>query len=382
MTNQAGFSPLPEDLSAAAVLGSIGDGVYITDRNRRIVYWNDAAERITGWSCEQVVGRCCHEQVLCHVDKDGRKLCGEEHCPLHRSIRTGHHSDVPIVVYAMTPHGKRVPMSVSTSPLRDAAGNIIGGVEIFRDMRPQIEDMRRAQAIQESVLKTSLKPDRRLRVHTLYSPQETVGGDFIATEDIDEDHVALFLADVMGHGVGAALHSMYFRLLWVENRHLLSEPTRFLSLLDQKMHPLLREDFAFATAVAAVFDKETGRLVFSGAGHPSPLVIRAGGEIETPGGSSPPLGLTGESDYVETALVLSPGDSLFLYSDGAIEGRDSTGRDLGEEGLARIIGDVLRSKGSVSLKAIEERALAESCEIRPKDDVAMIWMSYQPAATS
>ena len=79
MHETLGFDP-------KAVLDSINDGVYVTDSTRKIVYWGAGAERITGWQSVDVLGKHCHDGILCHVDKDGHRLCGKEHCPLHRSM--------------------------------------------------------------------------------------------------------------------------------------------------------------------------------------------------------------------------------------------------------------------------------------------------------
>ena len=98
------------------VLDSVHDGVYVTDSRRQITYWNPAAERMTGWSAEDIVGRTCYDDVLCHEDKDGRKLCGEEHCPLHRAIVTGNSSTLPIIVFAQCKDGDRIPVRVSVAP--------------------------------------------------------------------------------------------------------------------------------------------------------------------------------------------------------------------------------------------------------------------------
>ena len=86
--------------AANTILDSLGDGVYVCDRDRRIVYWSKSAERITGWVPEDVIGRRCLDDVLCHTDKDNHQLCGEEFCPLHRSMVTGTTSNVPLIVFA------------------------------------------------------------------------------------------------------------------------------------------------------------------------------------------------------------------------------------------------------------------------------------------
>ena len=92
-----------DDIAAvdiAAIVDSLNDGIYVCDPDRRIIYWSKSAERITGWSAEEVVGRHCFDSVLCHVDKDGHQLCGEEFCPLHRAIKTNAGSKGSLLVYA------------------------------------------------------------------------------------------------------------------------------------------------------------------------------------------------------------------------------------------------------------------------------------------
>ncbi len=156
--------------SPEVILDGLGDGVYVCDRERRIVYWNKGAERMTGWSAADVVGRKCLEDVLCHVDKDGRRLCGEELCPLHRSIVTGVATRLPIIVFALCKNGKRIATQVTAAPLRNAAGEIVGGVETFRDVSAMLSDLERARKIQAQTLELDLPPDPRLRFSTLSLP--------------------------------------------------------------------------------------------------------------------------------------------------------------------------------------------------------------------
>ena len=158
------------------ILDSLGDGVYVCDRERTIVYWSKSAERITGWSSEDVVGRRCLDEVLCHVDKDGHLLCGEEFCPLHRSMITGTASDLPVIVFAKGKSGQRIPMHVTVAPIRDKAGEVIGGVETFRDVSTLLADMQRAKRIQSLSLEHDLPSDPRVRFSTHYVPHDIVGG--------------------------------------------------------------------------------------------------------------------------------------------------------------------------------------------------------------
>jgi Transcriptional regulator containing PAS, AAA-type ATPase, and DNA-binding domains len=116
MKNTIMDNAIMQQLTSESILDFMADGVYITDLNRRIVYWNPAAERITGWRKQEVEGLSCMDGILCHVDKENRQLCGKDTCPMHRAIITGKQSLAPIVVYAQNHDGGRVPLQVHTAP--------------------------------------------------------------------------------------------------------------------------------------------------------------------------------------------------------------------------------------------------------------------------
>ncbi len=123
------------------------DGVYIVDRDRIIVFWNRSAEKITGYSRDEVVGKCCADNILRHVTPDGDPLC-RTGCPLKGTIEDG----VPRAaeVYLHHKAGHRVPVQVRANPVIDAAGAIHGAVEIFTDdsrheaVFRQLKDMERS----------------------------------------------------------------------------------------------------------------------------------------------------------------------------------------------------------------------------------------------
>lgn len=158
------------------ILDTLPDGAYITNVERRILFWSRSATRLTGWPREEVVGRTCSDNILVHVDKDGRPLCGEEHCPLHRSIVTGTVSSEPLLVFARHKHGHQIPVEVSVAPIRDGGGQIVGGIEVFRDLTTVVQDLRRAQLIQSHTLESRLPQDGRIQFEVRYSPEEIVGG--------------------------------------------------------------------------------------------------------------------------------------------------------------------------------------------------------------
>ena len=115
------------------ILDSIADGVFTVDREWRITSFNRAAEEITGAPREEAVGRRC-----CDVFR--ANIC-ETDCALRRTLETGQ-SVVDQRVYFINPEGSRVPISVSSAVLRDADGQVVGGVETFRDLSV-VEELRK-----------------------------------------------------------------------------------------------------------------------------------------------------------------------------------------------------------------------------------------------
>jgi len=112
------------------VLDHLYDGVYFLDGERKIFFWNKGAERITGYRTEEVMGRACSENILCHVDKQGRSLCHGD-CPAARVLEDGQRREAE--VYLLHKNGYRKPVRVRVAPIEDASGQIVGAMEIFSD---------------------------------------------------------------------------------------------------------------------------------------------------------------------------------------------------------------------------------------------------------
>lgn len=138
-----------QDTVLRAVLDSLFDGVYIVDRDRRILLWNRGAEEITGYPASEVAGRPCHDNILNHIDENGRLLCFGD-CPIEKTLETGEH--VRAKVYPLNKSGRRFPVQTHISPLRDANGNIVAAIEVFRDISNE-EEFRILQEKFNSVVK-------------------------------------------------------------------------------------------------------------------------------------------------------------------------------------------------------------------------------------
>lgn len=125
--------PFPKDLPLEDVFSSIADGLFTVDADWNVTYFNEAAERITGISASEAVGCKCWDVFR-------SSLC-DGNCALKACLQNGG----PITnksIFVVRRDGRKVPISISASPLRNARGEVIGGVETFRDLT-EIQVMRK-----------------------------------------------------------------------------------------------------------------------------------------------------------------------------------------------------------------------------------------------
>jgi phosphoserine phosphatase RsbU/P len=357
------------------ILDSLSDGVYVTDTDRRIVYWSKAAERITGWRAGDVVGHRCLDNILCHVDKDGHLLCGREHCPLHRSMVTGTTSTYPVIMFARGKRGERIPLQATVAPIRNSAGEVIGGVETFRDMSDILADLERARRIQAISLEYDLPDDPRIRFATFYMPHDFVGGDFFAIRKLDADHYGFLLADVMGRGVAAALHTMHLNSLWTRHYALLTSPADFAGAVNNDLGAVVKGE-SFATAICGVIDARERTLRLASAGGPPVLIMRSSGAVDELESSGLPFGILEDTPYGEATAQLGEDDHLLIFSDGTFEINNTQDEMLGVDGLVRILRSLGYPGSGINMSAVEKELLSYSNAIRLEDDVTFIEVRF------
>lgn len=142
---------LPDGLFRV-ILENISDAVYFTDRERRILYWNRAAYELTGFKSEEVVGKKCSDNILQHVDENGKNLCLDG-CPLSYAMK--YDAPTKAKVYLHHKDGHRIPVVVMANPIKDKNGKIVGAVEVFFDnsyveqLQEQIKNLKEAAMLDE-----------------------------------------------------------------------------------------------------------------------------------------------------------------------------------------------------------------------------------------
>lgn len=131
------------------LLDNLSEGVYFTDLHRRIQYWNRGSERITGYRSEEVLGRCCADNILMHTDLDGKSLC-RGFCPLAATMHDRESRSATL--YLLHKEGHRVPVSVTTAPIADEGGKVIGGLETFHDVTTEMSALAQLEVLRSQSL--------------------------------------------------------------------------------------------------------------------------------------------------------------------------------------------------------------------------------------
>ena len=184
------------------IIENLHDGLYFVDRDRVIKYWNKAAEKLSGYTVNEVVGKSCSDNILTHVDSEGNSLCTGM-CPLAATIADGKYHEAEM--YMHHKDGHRIPVSVRVSSLTDKDGNIIGGIELFTDISNQAVNELRLKELEKLALLDNLTQianrnyiDREIQTRFEEKKRYNVPFGILF---IDIDHFKKF-NDIYGHDVG------------------------------------------------------------------------------------------------------------------------------------------------------------------------------------
>jgi sigma-B regulation protein RsbU (phosphoserine phosphatase) len=216
-----------------------------------------------------------------------------------------------------------------------------------------------------------------------YQPAESVSGDFFSISAISDTEVGVFICDVTGHGVRAALVTAMIRALAEELKPLAREPGEFLRKLNFDLCSILKNTGSpmLTTAFYAVADSQTGRLRYANAGHPKPLLVRRSlGQVEPlanlTGRSQPALGLFDDPPYQSSETVLTPGDFLMLFTDGLYEVQGQNEELYSQERLMLDVRSFITHPPGILFDELLAviRAFAVNGEF--DDDVCLVGMDY------
>lgn len=205
---------------------------------------------------------------------------------------------------------------------------VVENARLFRRAREQERtrhEMSLASGIQQSLLPRSLPQTAHFELHALTRPCQTVGGDYYDVVALPRGRFGLTVADVSGKGLPAAMMSVMLQGAF--DAVAAGDPD--LEELFQRVNDYLCErtpSEMYATLFYGVLDP-SGRFDFVNAGHPAPLVLRSGGEVNLLDSSNFPIGMFSGAKFTRQTVDLKPGDEVVIFSDGVTEAQN-TSRDF------------------------------------------------------
>jgi sigma-B regulation protein RsbU (phosphoserine phosphatase) len=381
------------------------DNIYFKDVDSRFIMVNQA---FCDW---------CRKDLVDVIGRSDFDLFARAHAEQSRAdeehIIASGEPLVAIEEQEVWPDGRTTWCSTTKMPLRNEKEQTIGTFGVSRDITEHKEAELQAAFYAEQVrgIKESMEKDVRMaaelqksffpRVYpTLppgmpesescvefshyYNASGMVSGDFCTIRGLSETKVGVFLCDVMGHGVRAALGTALICAIIEELSPEAMDPGRFLGRMNELLLPMLRQEdmLLFASACYMVFDASTGLLSIANAGHPSPVLIQNGGEavswlMDDASLRGCALAIMEDATYENIERQLQPGDSVMLYTDGLYEVERADGEEFGEE---RVLA-AARNYAGMSLGTLfsaltdEARQFAEDGEL--DDDVCMVGFHYK-----
>jgi sigma-B regulation protein RsbU (phosphoserine phosphatase) len=216
-----------------------------------------------------------------------------------------------------------------------------------------------------------------------YQAAETVSGDFFSVSALSDNEAAVFICDVTGHGVRAALVTAMIRALAEELKPLAREPGNFLRKLNSDLCSILKSTGSpmLTTAFYLVANWQTGKMRFANAGHPKPLLMhRSTGRIEllahVSSRGEPALGLFDNPSYQTTEITITPGDFVMLFTDGLYEVQGLNEELYSQERLMLDVQNLLQKPAAQMFDELLAAIRTFSVNHEFDDDVCLVGMEF------
>jgi len=249
------------------------------------------------------------------------------------------------------------------------------------------QEMRLAGRLQRDFLPPLKNPIGPLRFSALYRPASWVSGDIYDVMRVDEQHVAFYVADAVGHGMASSLLTMFIKKGMVSKRignghYEVLTPSQTIAALNDALAAQGLPNCQFVTACYCLVNLQTLQMQYARGGHPHPLLVSTDAgirELITPGGL---LGLFPNDEFPTRNVQLRPGEKVILYTDGlelayTPDEADPAGRHVYEQlfaGAAELPGEELIAR-------IATRLDAENGSLNPRDDLTVVVMEAGTASS-
>ena len=267
--------------------------------------------------------------------------------------------------------------------IRSMQTRIVEDTENLRTMTAEkeriITELNLAAGMQASMLPGSSPafPDRKeFDLAASMTPARDVGGDFYDYFMIDDDHLALMIADVSGKGVPAALFMMISEVILKNNAMIGKSAGEILSMTNNMLCDINKMTM-FVTVWLGILEISTGKLSVANAGHEYPALMKGGCFHLYMDEHNTVIGLLEGMQYQEYELQLEKGDKLFVYTDGITEANNAGGKQFGTERLIDVLNSCAALTPKELISGIKNAVNAFAGEAEQFDDLTMLCLEYK-----
>ncbi len=297
-----------------------------------------------------------------------------------------------------------VVVSVFYTDLKRAQHKLVEAKELAEEASERMRrDLEAAARVQAALLPRRPPDHERGRFAWVYRPSAQLGGDLLNVFRLDERRIGMYVLDVSGHGVQAALLSVAVA------RSLSPRPDRSSVVVRagedgapdevvgpaevarqlNYMYPFESSTRQYMTLVYAVLDELDVTCRFVCAGHPGPIHVRSGGPVLACNAPAIPIGVVPGAEYQETVIRLESGDRLYFYSDGVVEEVNAAGEQFGAQRLESLVTACRDMSLQRSVQQVLDAVITWRGDGRLRDDVSILAAEVlappavdgQPAAT-
>lgn len=221
-------------------------------------------------------------------------------------------------------------------------------------------------------------PERKeFDVFASMTPAKEVGGDFYDFYLIDDDHIAIVMADVSGKGVPAALFMMVSKILLENHAKQGKSPSKIITDVNNAICSNNREEM-FVTVWLGILEISTGRLTYTNAGHEYPAIRQGDGSFEIiKERHGFIVGGMGGVNYREGELTLKPGSRIFLYTDGVPEATAADKSMFGMERMEETLNNISDDSPESIVNGIKDAVAEFVGEAEQFDDLTVLCLSYE-----
>lgn len=241
-------------------------------------------------------------------------------------------------------------------------------------------ELNMAKDIQEAQLPNTFPafPDRKeFDIYASMTPAKEVGGDFYDFFFVDDDHLAMVIADVSGKGIPASLFMMISKILLKNRLKAGDSPSAALERVNNQLIENNIKPKQFVTVWLAVLELSTGKGTAANAGHEHPVLKRADGAYELiEYRHSPPVSLVKKMRFREHDFEMSPGDRLFVYTDGVAEAMNTDRELFGTDRLLTVLNSEQNASPQQVLENVTNGINAFVGDAEQFDDITMLSFAY------